>query len=102
MRNIDISIISQKVEESVIKINYELDNSLVGLIKKAKQKETKGVAKSILNDILENAEIAKQGNVPLCQDTGVVVVMLEVGFEVHFNGDVYDAINQGVRSGYEK
>jgi fumarate hydratase subunit alpha len=102
MRNIDVSIISQKVEESVIKINYELDNSLVGLIKKAKQKETKGVAKSILNDILENAEIAKQGNVPLCQDTGVVVVMLEVGFDVHFNGDVYDAINQGVRSGYEK
>jgi len=86
----------------VIKINYELDNSLVALIQKAKATETKGISKSILSDILDNQDIAREGNIPLCQDTGIVVVFLEVGTDVKINGDIYEAINKGVRLGYSE
>jgi len=102
MRYIEPSIITNTIKDSVIKINYELDHSLVSLILKAKKKERSSIASSILDDILENSEIAKQGNVPLCQDTGVVVVFAEIGFDVHINGDIYEAINEGVRLGYQE
>ena len=102
MRTIDLSKVTDVVKNSVIKINYELDNSLVALIQKAKSNETKEMSKSILSDILENQDIAREGNIPLCQDTGIVVVFLEIGTEVKINGDIYEAINKGVRLGYEK
>lgn len=102
MRKINLSDITQKVKDAVIKINYELDQSLVSLIQKAKQNETKKISKSILEDILQNQEIAREGNVPLCQDTGLVVVFLEVGTEVVYDGDIYEAINEGVRQGYSE
>lgn len=102
MRLINLEDITNLIKESVIKINYKLDNSLVSLIRKAKDKETKDLSKSILEDILENQEIAKEGNVPLCQDTGVVVVFLEIGNEISFQGNIYDAINEGVRQGYSE
>ena len=102
MRNINVADITQKVKESVIKINYHLDESLVGLIQKAKENETKELSKSILSDILENQEIAREGNVPLCQDTGLAVVFLEIGREVILDGDIYEAINEGVRQGYSE
>ncbi|MGS0972670.1 MAG: fumarate hydratase [Candidatus Izemoplasmataceae bacterium] len=102
MRFIDPSIITEAIKDSVIKINYELDDSLISLIQKAKKKERSNIASSILDDIIENSEIAKEGNVPLCQDTGVVVVFAEVGFDVHIDGNIYDAINEGVRQGYSE
>ncbi len=102
MRLINLLEITKLVKDSVIEINYKLDNSLVSLIRKAKEKETKDLSKSILADILENQEIAREGNIPLCQDTGVVVVFLEIGNEVQINGDVYEAINEGVRQGYKE
>jgi len=102
MRLINLLEITKLVKNSVIEINYKLDNSLVSLIRKAKEKETKDLSKSILADILENQEIAREGNIPLCQDTGVVVVFLEIGNEVQINGDIYEAINEGVRQGYKE
>ena len=102
MRLINLLEITKLVKDSVIEINYKLDNSLVSLIRKAKEKETKDLSKSILADILENQEIAREGNIPLCQDTGVVVVFLEIGNEVQINGDIYEAINEGVRQGYKE
>lgn len=102
MRKINLLDITKKVKEAVIEINYNLDNNLVELFKAAKQKETNATAKSILDDIINNQEIARKGNVPLCQDTGVVVVFLEIGYEVSLNGDIYDAINKGVREGYSE
>lgn len=102
MRNIELQKVTDIVKESVIKINYHLDNSLVSLIQKAKNSETRDLSKSILDDILNNQEIAKEGNIPLCQDTGMVVVYLELGREVSYKGDIYDAINEGVRQGYEE
>ena len=102
MRTIDLKKVTEIVKESVIKINYELDNSLVALIQKAKAKETLEISKSILSDILENQDIARKGNIPLCQDTGIVVVFLDIGIEVKIIGDIYEAINEGVRLGYDK
>ena len=102
MRTIDLRKVTDIVKESVIKINYELDNSLVALIQKAKSSETKEISKSILSDILDNQDIAREGNIPLCQDTGIVVVFLEIGTDVKINGDIYEAINEGVRLGYDK
>lgn len=101
MRKIKENEITEAVKNSVIKINYHLEDSLVSLFQKAKQKETNKIAESILDDIIENQKIASEGNVPLCQDTGVVVVFMEIGREVYVEGDIYEAINEGVRQGYE-
>jgi fumarate hydratase subunit alpha len=100
MRRINLKEVTEQVKESVISINYNLDQSLVGLIQKAKENEIKDLSKSILSDILENQEIARQGNIPLCQDTGVVVVFLELGQDIMYDGDIYESINEGVRQGY--
>lgn len=102
MRLIDLSKITNAVKESVIDINYNLDKSLVALIQKAKRNETKEISKSILSDILENQDIAREGNIPLCQDTGIVVIFLEIGTKVQITGDIYEAINEGVRLGYSE
>jgi fumarate hydratase subunit alpha len=102
MRVIKALEVTKAVKEAVIKINYNLDNNLVELFKKAKENETNETAKSILDDLLSNQEIAKKGQVPLCQDTGVVVVFLEIGYEISLDGDIYDAINEGVRQGYKE
>ena len=102
MRQINLEDITKLVKEAVIEINYNLDKSLISLIRKAKENETRDLSKSILSDILENQEIAKEGNIPLCQDTGVVVVLLDVGKNVTYTGNIYDAINEGVRQGYHQ
>lgn len=102
MRNISLEEITNAVKETVIDINYNLDQSLVARLKKAKAQETNQTALAILEDIIENQDIAKQGQVPLCQDTGVVVIFLEIGREVYVLGDIYEAIQQGVREGYQE
>ncbi|MCF7925801.1 MAG: fumarate hydratase [Candidatus Izimaplasma sp.] len=102
MREIDAKEVTNIIRETVIEINYHLDQSLFQLLQKAKQKEASEVASSILDDILENAKIADTNQAPLCQDTGVVVVFLEIGQDVHIIGNLEDAINQGVREGYQK
>ncbi len=102
MRVIDLKKVTKSVKEAVIRINYNLDNGLVSLLKKAKENETDNISKSILDDIIKNQDIARKGSVPLCQDTGVVVIFLEIGFEISFSGDIYSAINEGVRQGYKE
>lgn len=100
MKELNLKNLTKKVKEAVIQINYHLDYNIVELFKSAKEKETNSTAKSILGDLIENQEIARKGFVPLCQDTGVVVVFLEIGYDVRINGDIYQAINEGVRQGY--
>ena len=102
MRYVNLDDITKLVKEAVININYNLDNKIIPLIRKAKEKEKTELSKSILSDILENQEIAKEGNIPLCQDTGVVVVLLEIGNKVTYDGDIYEAINKGVKQGYKE
>ena len=102
MRKISLLEVTKQVKNAVVKINYHLDDSLVSRIKKAKENETNETAISILNDLIENQEIAGKGDVPLCQDTGVVVVFMEVGKDVIYEGNLEDAINEGVRQGYQE
>jgi fumarate hydratase subunit alpha len=102
MKNISTKEIVKAVKDAVIHINYHLEDSLVNRIRKAKSMESNQTAGAILDDILQNQEIAKEGFVPLCQDTGVVVVFCEVGTSLTIDGDLYDAINQGVREGYQE
>lgn len=102
MRQLNLDEITLAVKKSVISINYHLEDDLVSLYRKAKQQETNNIAKNILDDIIENQEVAKEGRVPLCQDTGVVVVFLELGKDIAYDGDIYDAINEGVRQGYSE
>ena len=102
MRKIDLLQVTKLVKKAVVDINYNLDDSLVSRIQKAKEKESNETAKSILSDLLENQEIARKGNVPLCQDTGVVVVFMEVGKDVTYDGNIENAINEGVRQGYQE
>jgi fumarate hydratase subunit alpha len=72
-------------------------------LKQAKEEEKSPVCRDVLDRILENVEIAGKEQIPICQDTGAAVVMLELGQEVHITqGDLYTAINEGVRQGYDK
>ncbi len=102
MREIDSSIIVNAVKNALIKINYELDDSLVTRIKKAKAKEKSELSISILDDILENQSIAREGNVPLCQDTGIAVVFVEIGRDVYLRDDLEKIINTGVKQAYDE
>jgi len=82
---------------------YHLPEDVLDAIKKAREKEESPVACNVLDRILQNAEIAAKEEIPLCQDTGAAVVFLELGQEVHITGgDLYAAVNEGVRQGYDK
>ncbi len=100
MRQIRCDEISKAIKNTLIKINHHLDFSLINLLKKAKSQETNSTALSVLDDILENEKIAKQGIIPLCQDTGVVVVFVTIGQKVVLDGSLEAAINQGVKAAY--
>jgi fumarate hydratase subunit alpha len=103
MRLID----SKKIIETVSYLLQEaclyLPEDVLAALKEAREKEESPVAKDVLSRLIENTEIAAKEKIPLCQDTGAAVVFLELGQEVHISGgDLYTAINEGVRQGYEK
>jgi len=80
---------------------HYLPQDVLAALKQAREKEKSEVARAVLDKILENVEIAAKQQIPLCQDTGAAVVMLELGQEVHISGgNLYTAINEGVRQGY--
>jgi fumarate hydratase subunit alpha len=82
---------------------YYLPTDVINALKQARKKEKSPVCRDVLDRMLENVEIAGKEQIPICQDTGAAVVMLELGQEVHISGgDLYTAINEGVRQGYEK
>lgn len=101
MREIDVSIIEKTVEELFISANAELPSSLESLIKNSKEKETNETAKNIFCDMCKNLEVARENEIPICQDTGMAVLFIEIGQDVHFvGGSLNDAINNGVRKAY--
>jgi fumarate hydratase subunit alpha len=101
MREIDVQIIKEKVAELCIKANYRLGEDVECCINQKASEEKWPVAKGVLESIKENIEIAKDGVFPLCQDTGMACVFLEIGQDVHFTGGyLEDAVNEGVRKGY--
>ena len=102
MREIPVSVLTDKVAELCKKACTELPEDVVENLAKALGREKSEVGKETLRDIRVNLQIATDESVPLCQDTGFTVVVLDIGQEVHFTGgSVEDAVNEGVRRGYK-
>ena len=100
MREIDALIITDTVKRLCIEANSHLSEDIKSCIANAHKNEPWPGAKEILGHIIENYEIAENENKPICQDTGVACVFLKIGQDVHINGDITDAVNEGVRQGY--
>lgn len=102
MKNIHISEITSNVREMCIEINHELSPDMKKKYEEAANREKSALGCQILEQLKENLEIAKSDRIPICQDTGMAVVFLEIGQEVHFEGgSLEDAVNEGVRQGYK-
>jgi fumarate hydratase subunit alpha len=103
MREIKAQELTGKVAELFMEVNYNLPGDVLAAINKAAQTEESPVAKEVLEQIIANAGIAAQGNIPLCQDCGTAVIFIELGQEVHIvGGDFNTAINEGVKMAYEE
>lgn len=102
MREIEALKITQVVKKLCIEANCHLSSDIKGRIESFCEAEPWGQAKEILERIIENYNISDDRNQPVCQDTGVACVFLKIGQEVHVKGDITDAINEGVRQGYEE
>lgn len=102
MKHLDLEKVVNEVERLCIEANYYIGKDVLDTIKKAHSTEKSEVAKTVLDQIIQNDEIALNESVPMCQDTGLVVVFLEVGTEVKIDGNIYDAIQEGIRRGYDK
>ncbi|MCQ2609453.1 MAG: fumarate hydratase [Lachnospiraceae bacterium] len=100
MREIDVKTLTPIIRAACIKANYHLPDDVRKKIEEARKTETFDVAKGILDRIIENYGIADTEYAPICQDCGVCCVFLEIGQDVHFVGDLEEAINEGVRQGY--
>lgn len=96
-----MSVIKSAVKEMCITANKQLPSDLVGCIKKAQCSERNELSKSVLDDLIDNLDAAKELDIPICQDTGMAVIFIEIGQDVHFvGGSLIEAINQGVHDGY--
>ena len=102
MREISAGLITETVSRLCIEANCILPQDVRDRIEEARQKETWPVAAEILNRISENSRIAEAAMQPVCQDTGMACVFIEIGQEVHVDGDISEAVNEGVRRGYEE
>lgn len=101
MRNVHVSEITRNIKEICIEANHFLSEDMSAAMKNAVQTEESPLGKQILNQLLENLQIAGEDMIPICQDTGMAVVFLEIGQDVHLEGgSVEDAVNEGVRQGY--
>jgi len=103
MREIDCREITDTVARLCIEACYYLGEDVLTALREARAIEPSPVARAVLDQILRNAEIAREGELPLCQDTGLTVIFLELGQEVHIvGGDLHEAITEGVRRGYKE
>ena len=101
MRDIDVKLITEKVRDLCIEANTDLGDDVFQAFDRAMEKEESPVGLDILKELKENARIAKEEKIPICQDTGSAVVFLEVGQDVHLvGGDLKEAIFEGVRQGF--
>ena len=103
MREISTGTITDAIEEMCISVCHELSDDMKACLYDAYEKETSDIGKKILGQLKENLDIAKEEMIPICQDTGMAVIFLKVGQDVHFtDGSIEDAVNEGVRRGYTK
>ena len=103
MREINVNDIASNIKEMCIEANYFLEDDIKNSLFKAEKEETSEVGKSVLNQLHQNLDIADSEMIPICQDTGMAVVFLDIGQDVNLvAGDLTDAVNRGVREGYEE
>lgn len=100
MRKIDLQLVSDKINELFIDACENIPENVLNALKKASEEEQSPLAKEVINKIVENAYLGREKHLPICQDTGVAVVYLTIGSEVYFEGDIYEAVNEGVRCAY--
>lgn len=103
MRQIDSREITKEVKRLCIEANYYLPKDVFNTINEAYSKEEFPIARDTLEIIIDNSKIAEEEQVPICQDTGMACIFLEIGQDLHISGDlIEDAVNEGVRQGYEE
>ncbi len=101
MRTIPVSQITEAVKEMCVEANLFLTEDMETALKQARQKEEAPLGRSVLDQLCQNLQIAGEDSIPICQDTGMAVVFLEVGQDVHFEGGILEeAVNEGIRQGY--
>jgi fumarate hydratase subunit alpha len=100
MKEIKASAITEAVARLCQEANFVLGEDVLAALKKALKTEESPLGKEVLSQLIENAQIAKKEQLPLCQDCGTAVVFLEIGQDVHITGDLYAAVEEGVRRGY--
>lgn len=101
MRDINVKEITENIKEMCIQANHFLPEDMEKALKEAHDCEVSEIGKTILDLLSENLEIAKAEMIPICQDTGMAVIFIDIGQDVHFSGGALeDAINEGVREGY--
>ncbi len=101
MRTIDVKLVTQNIKEMCIEANHFLSEDMRDALQNAAEQEKAPLGKQILRQLQDNLQIAGEDMIPICQDTGMAVVFLEIGQEVHFEGGALeDAVNEGVRQGY--
>ena len=103
MKEIEASAITRAVAKLCQDANFNLGEDVLAALKKAQKTEKSPLGRETLSQIIENARIAREEKLPLCQDCGTAVVFLEIGQEVHITGgDLNKAVEEGVRRGYEQ
>ena len=101
MRDLNTEQITNAIREMCMEANYKLASDMEQALIKARETEESPVGQRVLGQLQENLEIAKNEQIPICQDTGMAVVFLEIGQDVHLTGgDLEEAVNEGVRRGY--
>ncbi len=103
MRNIHTDIIIKNIKEMCIEANYKLASDVDKRVRGASSREESALGKQILEQLNENLDIAAVDSIPICQDTGMTVVFIEIGQDVHIEGQgLEEAVNEGIRQGYEE
>jgi len=101
LRTVQTAAVTEAVKEMCIEANHRLSEDMCRVFEKAVQEERAPLGRQILEQLAENLNIAQQDMIPICQDTGMAVIFLEVGQDVHFEGgNIEEAVNEGVRRGY--
>ena len=100
MRKIDLKVVSDKIRDMFIDACENIPENVLDALKKARDEEQSPLGKQVFDQIIENAYLGREKHLPICQDTGVAVVYLTIGSEVYFEGDIYEAVNDGVRRAY--
>lgn len=101
MRNVNVSEITKNIKEMCIEANHFLSEDMKQVFQRAVDEEKSELGKLVLGQLNENLDIAARDMIPICQDTGMAVVFINVGQEVHLTGgDITEAVNEGVRQGY--